>query len=107
MIDKEDSVAITRIAGIATSLLSALVMFLKPFEPVTNTLTVYFLLIAAALCMIISQIVTIRANLPGEFSNNEKRQEAVYDVVTICLVMVLFIIFYVVPYILKYTSWLS
>jgi hypothetical protein len=107
MLDKEDTATIVRISGIVLSIASSIVLFIKPFEYVTNTLTVYFLLISAALLVMIGQVITIRLNREGELADHHKRQEAWYDLITIGLVMVLFIFFYVIPFIQKNTSWLS
>ena len=99
MIDKEDGAMVIRITGITLSLASAVVMFIKPFELVLNILVVYFLLILAAILVMVGQLITIRLNLPGDFKSKVKRQDAMYDVVTIGFVMVLFVIFYVIPYV--------
>ena len=107
MIDKEDGALLLRITGIALSISSAIVLFIKPFETVTNTLTVYLLLIAAALFVMIGQLITIHINRPGDFKNQHKRHEALYDAITIGIVMILFVCFYVVPYIQKHTAWLT
>lgn len=102
MIDKEDAATFSRIAGIALSISSATIMFIRPFEPVANTLVVYFLLIGAAVLVMVGQLITIRLNQPDDFANQHKRHEAIYDVITIGLVMVLFVIFYVVPFMQKH-----
>ena len=93
--------------GIAFSVSSAVVMFIKPFEYVTNTLVVYGMLLTAAILVIIGQLLIIWANKAGEFVNQQKRHEALYDIITIAIVMILFTIFYVVPFITKHTTWLS
>lgn len=79
-------------------------MVTKPFEPVTSTLLVYFLLIAAAVFVMVGQVLTIRMNTTGEFANAEKRQEAIYDIWVVGIVMILFVIFYVAPFIAKHAS---
>jgi hypothetical protein len=107
MIDREDTAALVRMTGIAFSISSAVVMFIKPFEYVTNTLVVYGMLLTAALLVIIGQLLIIRVNKVGEFVNQQKRHEALYDTITIAIVMILFSIFYVVPFITKHTTWLS
>jgi len=107
MLDKEDTATLVRIAGIVLSIASSIVLFIKPFEYVTNTLTVYFLLIGAAVLVMIGQATTINLNREGELANHHKRHEAWYDLITIGLVMVLFILFYVIPFIQKNTNWLS
>jgi uncharacterized membrane protein len=107
MIDKEDAALLARITGIALSIFSAVILFIKPFEYVTNTLLVYILLISAALFVMIGQLITIRLNQPDDFPNQHKRHEATYDALTIGFVMILFIGFYVIPFIQKYTTLLS
>ncbi|MDB5162976.1 MAG: hypothetical protein JWN28_583 [Candidatus Saccharibacteria bacterium] len=107
MIDTEDTAIIVRISGIALSILSAVIMFIKPFEYVTNTLTVYFLLIAASVLVIVGQVMTIVVNKPADFKSSTQRHEAIYDAISIGIVIVLFCIFFVIPFILKHTSWLS
>ena len=104
MIDKEDMANIARIIGVILSLASVALMISSPFENVVNTLIVYFMLIASALFVMVGQIITIRLNLPGEFSNDTKRHEALYDVITVGVVIVLFTIFYAIPYLSKYAS---
>ena len=104
MIDKEDTALLVRITGIALSIASALIMIFRPFEAVTNTMVVYTTLIAAALFVMIGQLITIRLNQPGDFPNVHKRHEAIYDAVTIGVVMILFGIFYVVPFIQQYAA---
>jgi hypothetical protein len=59
MIDREDTAALVRMTGIAFSISSAVVMFIKPFEYVTNTLVVYGMLLTAALLVIIGQLLII------------------------------------------------
>jgi hypothetical protein len=107
MIDREDTAALVRMTGIAFSISSAVVMFIKPFEYVTNTLVVYGMLLTAAVLVIIGQLLIIWANKAGEFANQQKRHEALYDTITIAIVMILFTIFYVIPFITKHTNWLS
>lgn len=104
MIDIEDTALATRITGIALSIASAVVMLIRPFESVINTLIVYLLLISAALFVMIGQLITIRLNKPGDFPNIHKRHEAIYDALTIGLVMVLFVIFYVIPFLQTHTA---
>jgi hypothetical protein len=98
MIDKLSIALLARIIGIVLSIASSVILFIKPFEMVTNTLTVYYLLIAAALFVMIGQLITIKANPVGEFENAHKRHEAAYDLFTVGLVMLLFIFFYVIPF---------
>jgi len=107
MIDKEDVATFSRIAGIALSISSATIMFIRPFDPVANTLAVYFLLIGAAVLVMVGQLLTFALNTAGSFSNTQKRNESLYDVVTIGVVMVLFVIFYVVPFMQKHTNMLG
>jgi hypothetical protein len=107
MIDREDTAALVRMTGVAFSISSAVVMFIKPFDYVTNTLVVYALLITAALLVIIGQLIIIVQNQTGEFKNHHKRIDAIYDTVTIAVVMILFVIFYVIPFMTKHTTWLS
>lgn len=107
MIDKEDVALVSRITGIALSIASATIMFIRPFEAVTNTLVVYVLLICAAILVMIGQLMTIHLNQPGDFANQQKRHEAMYDAVTIGVVMLLFVIFYVLPFVQKHTALLS
>ncbi|MDB5181067.1 MAG: hypothetical protein JWO54_830 [Candidatus Saccharibacteria bacterium] len=102
MIDKEATVILVRIVGIILSISSAVIMFIKPFEYVTNTSVVYTLLIAAALLVMIGQLITIRLNPASEYPTKEKRTEALYDVASIGVVMVLFVIFYVAPFVTKH-----
>ena len=107
MIDKEDAASLVRIAGIALSIASAIVMFVKPFEYVANTLTVYLLLIAAAIFVMVGQLITIRLNPTGQFNNRHKRQEAWYDFGSIGVVMILFVLLYVIPFVQTHTTWLG
>ena len=102
MLDEQDTALLIRIVGIVVSLASAVVLLFKPLELVTNTYVGYVLLIASALLVMIGQLITIKLNTPGDFKNEMKRHEANYDAVTIGVVMVLFIIFYVIPFVSKH-----
>ena len=106
MFDKQDGALLLRIIGIAVSTASAIILLFKPFEIVTNTLLGYFLLILSAILVMIGQLITIRINAPGDFSSQAKRHEALYDAISIGVVMILFVIFYAIPYVSKYTTWL-
>jgi hypothetical protein len=106
MIDKQSVALVARIAGIVVSIVSSVILFIKPFEAVTNTLAVYFLLIAAAALVMIGQLITVKINQPGEFKDVTKRHEALYDLATVGIVMVLFVFLYVIPYIQTHTGWL-
>jgi hypothetical protein len=107
MIDREDAALLVRITGIALSISSAVIMFIKPFEYVPNTLVVYAFLIAAALLVIVGQVMTIVSNSPEELPTRQKRHEAIYDAISIGIVIVLFSFFYVFPFISKHTTWLA
>jgi hypothetical protein len=106
MFDKQDGALLLRIIGIVVSTASAIILLLKPLEIVTNTLLGYFLLILSAILVMTGQLITIRINAPGDFSSQAKRHEALYDAISIGVVMVLFVFFYAIPYVSKYTTWL-
>ncbi len=107
MIDKQSLAVAVRITGILVSIVSSVILFIKPFEVVTNTLTVYFLLIASAVLVTVGQLITVKINQTGEFKDVTKRHEALYDLATVGIVMILFILLYVIPYVQAHTTWLS
>lgn len=99
---KYDAAMYIRIFGVVLSILSLSLVFIKPFEPVFNTLLIYLLLVMSALTIIIGQLVIIQIAPKEEIESIEKRHEAIYDVITTGTVVGLFVVFYVVPFLFKY-----
>lgn len=98
MNSKYDAAMYIRIFGVILSILSLSLVFIKPFEPILNTLLVYILLVGSAVTIIIGQLIVIGLSPEEEISNTEKRHEAIYDVLTTGAVVGLFVAFYVVPF---------
>jgi hypothetical protein len=93
-----------RIVGIVVSIVSLILAIIRPFEPVFNVGLVYFLLILSAVLIIVGQLIVIKFVPDEEFVTVHQRREAIYDVITTGLVMLIFIAIYVVPFVIKYAK---
>ena len=87
-----------RITGIILSIFSISLAFIKPFAYELNTGLVYGFLVAAAVLIMIGDLIVISAAPDEEYKNRKQRQEALYDVITTAIVVGLFVVFYVVPF---------
>ena len=93
-----------RITGIVLSIFSLSLAFIKPFEYELNTGLVYGLLVAAAVLIMIGDLIVISSAPEEEYSNRKQRREALYDVITTALVVGLFVVFYAVPFFISVSS---
>ncbi len=91
-----------RIAGIIASVIALLLVIIRPFEPVFTVGLIYFLLILSAILIITGQLIVIKFVPEEEFRDQLQRKEAVYDVITTGVVIVIFGGIYVIPFILKH-----
>ena len=91
-----------RVAGIILSIVSIGIAIIKPFDFVTNSLLVSGILVLAALLIVIGELIVISMGSSEEIKNKKQKEEAVYDVVTTSLVIVLYCVFYVVPFLNRY-----
>jgi len=90
-----------RVTGIVLSIISLSLALIKPFEYVTNSLLVSGLLVLAALLIIIGELLVISMGVSDEIKNRKQREESIYDIATTGLVVVLYVIFYFVPFLNK------
>ena len=102
MNSKYDAAIYIRITGIILSIISLSFAFIKPFDFVLNTLSVYVLLVGAALLIMLGDLIVIKAAPEEEFSTKKQRKEAIYDVITTAVVVGLFVAFYVAPFLFEY-----
>ena len=91
-----------RVIGIVLSVVSISIALFKPFTFVTNSLTVSGLLILAALLIMIGELIVINIGTSEEIKTRKQRGEAIYDVVTTGVVIVVYLLFIVVPFLNKY-----
>lgn len=91
-----------RIIGISLSGIALLLTLFRPVDPVFAVGLVYTLLIVAALFIIIGQLLVIKFVPREEFKTKAQRTEAIYDVSTTIVVVIIFVIVYVIPFAIKY-----
>ena len=91
-----------RIVGIALSVVSLVLIFIRPFDFVLNTLLVYGFIIFAAIFMIVGQIMVLNVEPNEETETKHEQHEILYDIVTTAIVMTLFIAFYAIPFVLEH-----
>ncbi|MFZ1250456.1 MAG: hypothetical protein WAR37_03380 [Candidatus Microsaccharimonas sp.] len=87
-----------RIIGISLSAIALIFVSIKTFVGVPSLWLIYAPLIAGAIFTMIGHLVTIKYAPKKDLGSSEKREEALYDVIAIAIVMVLFIAIYVLPY---------
>lgn len=91
-----------RVTGIVLSVVSISIALVKPFDFVLNTLLLNGLLILAALLIMIGEMIVISMGSSEEIKSKKQRNEAVYDVVTTGVVIILYTIFYATPFLNTY-----
>jgi L-asparagine transporter-like permease len=106
MVDREDVGIIIRITGIVLSIISALMLAIRPFEYVTNMLTVYGLLLTASVLVITGQLLSLSKEKGGSEKAIQKRLDSLYDIITVAILILLFTILYIIPFVREHTVWL-
>jgi hypothetical protein len=91
-----------RVTGIVLSIVSISIVLIKPFDFVLNTLLLNGLLILAALLIMVGELIVISIGSSEEIKSKKQRNEAVYDVITTGIVIVLYVIFYAIPFLNTY-----
>lgn len=91
-----------RVTGIILSIVSISIGLIKPFEFVVNSILVDVLLVSAAVLIMLGELIVISMGKSEEIKTSKQRGEAIYDVISTGVIVLLFVGIYVVPFFAKH-----